>query len=159
VRRRPATLASLAAALAIAIAACGSDQRQTPIACLEGAAAYLDALESAPGAVLLEGETPISDCLVPDQEVGPQNTVGSAVVEAATKLNGEALRKDGGDAAIQVGYLIGAVQEGASETGGIHTDLVRRLDAAARFSPDGEPLSASIERDLGVGYAAGQESG
>ena len=51
------------------------------------------------------------------------------------------------------------VQEGASSTGGIHKDLVIRLDAAARFTEGGEPLPVEFERAFGEGYAAGQASG
>jgi hypothetical protein len=60
---------------------------------------------------------------------------------------------------VDLGYLVGAVQRGASETGGIHADLVRRLDAAARFSEGGKPLPVSFERAFGQGYAAGQREG
>lgn len=141
------------------LAACGSTEEQTAVACLSNSAAYVSALASAPDAVLLEGETPISDCLVADQDVGAQNAVGLAAIEAATQLNARARQEPGGDATVQLGYLIGAIQEGAATTGGIHTDLVRRLDAAARFNPGGEALSAAFEQALGVGYAAGQSAG
>ena len=48
----------------------------------------------------------------------------------------------------------------AAATGGIHRDLVLRLDAAARFpGPGGEPFGAAFERSFGEGYAAGQAGG
>ena len=141
------------------VAGCGSDDAATPAACLAPADAYLEALEEAPGEVRLEGTTAISDCIVPSQEGGELSQVGSATVEAATRLNAEARRDPQGEATVQLGYLVGAVQEGAAETGGIHADLVRRMDTAARASEGGEPLSAAFERVFGEGYAAAQEGG
>ena len=156
---RGPTLAGGAILVLAGLAACGSSEEETPVACLGDSDAYLAALAAAPGEVRLGGETPISDCLPSGQDVGAQNAVGSAAIEAATQLNADARRRPAGDAAVRLGYLIGAIQEGATETGGIHADLVRRLDSAARFSPGGEPLSAALERALGVGYAAGQAAG
>jgi hypothetical protein len=154
VRRALALLAPIAV-----IVGCGSDDAETPAACLTPASAYLEALEEAPGEVRLEGTTAISDCIVPSQEGGELSQVGSATVDAATRLNAEAARDSGGEATVQLGYLVGAVQEGAAETGGIHADLVRRLDTAARATEGDEPFSARFERAFGEGYAAAQEGG
>jgi hypothetical protein len=141
------------------IAGCGSDDAETPAACLSSTSDYLEALEDAPGEVRLGGTTAISDCIVPSQEGGELSQVGSATVEAATRLNAEARRDPEGEATVQLGYLIGAVQDGAAETGGIHADLVRRLDTAARATEGDEATSAAFERAFGEGYAAAQEGG
>jgi hypothetical protein len=145
----------------IALAGCGSeDEPETPAACLQASGAYLSALEAAPGEVRLDGTTPISDCLVANQPSGALQTVGKSVIGAATELNGEILDRPDRRTIARLGYLVGAVQEGASDTGGIHEDLVRRLDAAARYSgPSGKPFGVGFERAFGVGYAAGQASG
>jgi hypothetical protein len=151
----------LAGALAL-LAGCGgsSEPPETPAACLGTADDYLAALESAPGQVRLDGDTPISGCLVEDQAGGALQTVGKSVVDAATELNVQARRDPGGRGTVQLGYLVGAVQEGASNTGGIHQDLVLRLDAAARFSGEQDkPFPAEFERAYGEGYAAGQANG
>jgi hypothetical protein len=153
-RRVLAVLASCAL-----LAGCGSEEEETPTACLGSAGDYLDALEAAPGAVRLDGDTAISDCIVPAQEGGELSQVGSATVDAATRLNAEARREPSGDATVQLGYLVGAIQEGAADTGGIHADLVRRIDTAARSSGSGEAFSAAFERAFGEGYAAAQEGG
>lgn len=142
-----------------AVAGCGSEEEETPTACLGSAGDYLDALEEAPGAVRLEGDTAISDCIVPAQEGGELSQVGSATVDAATRLNAEARTDPSGEATVQLGYLVGAIQEGAADTGGIHADLVRRIDTAARTSESGEAFSAAFERAFGEGYAAAQEGG
>ena len=149
----------LAGALLVA-AGCGSDREaETPAACLSPASTFLDALEAAPEDVRLEGSTPISDCLVPGQDGGPLATTGQAMVEAANNLNRDVRRSFQREEMIELGYLIGAVQRGAAETEGIHEDLVRRLDAAARYAGDDEVFPASFERAFGAGYAAGLERG
>lgn len=145
----------------LVMAGCGSsDEPETPTACLAPASAYLKALGDAPGEVRLAGATPISDCLVEDQEAGALQSVGKSVVDAASALNRQIRRSPDEQATLELGYLVGAVQEGAASTGGIHQDLVIRLDAAARFTgAEDEPFSAAFERAYGRGYAAGQASG
>jgi hypothetical protein len=155
-------LAATAAAAAAALAGtgCGSTGDATPVACLDGPRAYLDALADAPGDVRLSGDVPISDCLAENQQGGDLATVGTSMVEAATELNGEARTKPGGEATARLGYLLGAASRGAEETGGIHADLLRRLDAAARYSPaGGRPSSAAFQRAYERGYEAGAERG
>ena len=130
---KAATTILLGAAVAM-LAACGggSDAERTPTACLAPAGSYLRALEANPTDAKLEGDVALSDCLIPDQQAGDLSRVGTAVVEAATKLNAEANEDPGGESALQLGYLVGSVEEAASGTAGIHTDLVRRLSSAAR---------------------------
>lgn len=152
-------LCAVATVLALAVAGCGDQDDSTPVACLEGAAAYERALEAAPGAVRLEGETPIGDCLAPNQTAGDLARVGEAMIETATALNAEARAEDGGGAAVQLGYLIGAAERGSEESEGIHSDLVRRLTVAARYAPGRQPLSAAFYRAYRSGYAAGLDDG
>jgi hypothetical protein len=149
-------VALTAAAIAL-VAGCGNNQDdQAPASCLVGNEDYLNALQRAPAPVLLGSTTPISDCLVPEQEGGQLATIGEEMVVAATKLNNEARRDPGGPAPVELGYLLGAVSKGADP---IHTDLVRRLNSSAHFSESGGALPASFERGFGRGYEAGQESG
>jgi hypothetical protein len=153
---RAALLSTLLVALALT--ACGHKDATTPVACLGPGGDYQRALQSAPDQVALAGDTPISDCLIEAQGGGDLAQVGSAMVVAATRLNREALKDPTGPSTLQLGYLIGAAQRGAEDTAGIHTDLIRRLNTAARFSPSGTP-SAAFERTFGRGYAAGREDG
>ena len=149
--------AALLAGAFLVSAGCGNSQDdQAPASCLVGNEAYLKALQRAPAPVLLAGTTPISDCLVPEQDAGQLASIGQEMIVAATKLNVQARQDPGGPASVQLGYLIGAVSKGADP---IHTDLVRRLNASARFSETGGTLPASFERAFGRGYAAGQRSG
>ncbi|MGN6585984.1 MAG: hypothetical protein ACTHKT_00730 [Solirubrobacterales bacterium] len=143
----------------LAALGCGSQDDSTPVACLEGAGAYERALRDAPGEVRLNDETPISDCLAENQQAGDLAQVGEAMVQAATKLNAEARANPDTDAALQLGYLIGAAQRGAESSEGIHSDLVRRLTVAARFAPDREPLPPGFFARYREGFDAGRVSG
>lgn len=155
---RPAVFL-LAACFALGAFGCGSQGDSTPVACLAGAAAYEKALREAPGEVLLQGETPISDCLASNQKAGDLARVGEATVAAATALNSRAREEDGGDAAVQLGYLLGAAERGAEDSEGIHADLIRRLTVAARYAPDKEPLSQRFLSAYREGFDAGHTGG
>jgi hypothetical protein len=151
--------ASLFAALAVAAAGCGGQDGSTPVACLEGASAYEQALQDAPGEVLLGDETPISECLAPSQQAGDLASVGEAIVSTATGLNAAARENPGSDAALQLGYLLGAAQRGAAASEGIHSDLIRRLTVAARFAPGKRPLPPGFLAHYGEGFKAGRVTG
>jgi hypothetical protein len=161
---RPTAIIAVAAAVSVATAAlagCGSsDPPSTPTACLTSSTAYVDALADAPGEVRLDGTTPISGCLVSEQEAGPLSQVGAAMVAAATELNRRALAAGGDQTAVELGYLVGAAAEGASTTGGIHRDLILRLESAARYQGKGQnDLPPGFEVAYGRGYAAGRSTG
>jgi hypothetical protein len=141
------------------VAGCGNSDDSTPVACLEGSGAYARALKAAPDEVLLGDDTLISECLPRNQTAGDLSRVGEAVIETATALNAEAREDPGGDAALQLGYLLGAVKRGSEESEGIHSDLVRRLVVAARFAPGKQPLPPAFYRAYRDGYAAGQSNG
>jgi hypothetical protein len=150
-------IALIAVIAALLAAGCGAKKEDlAPAACLATNEGYLHALQRAPAPVRLGGSTPISACLVPEQDAGQLANIGHEMVVAATKLNRQARRDPGGPASVQLGYLIGAVAKGADP---IHTDLVRRLNSAARFSQTGGTLPASFERAFGRGYQAGQTTG
>lgn len=148
-------LAVLALVLALG---CGKQDDSTPTACLQGQDLYLAALAHAPGSVKLAGETPISDCLAENQSGGDLATVGEAMLETATELNGEARAVPSSPAALRLGYLLGAAQRGADRTEGIHADLIRRLTVAARYTPEG-PLPTGFLGAYAKGFDAGLKEG
>jgi hypothetical protein len=143
----------------ILLAGCGGGDDSTPVACLEGATPYLLALKDAPGEVRLEEGTPISGCLVENQSGGDLAEVGATMLATATELNAAARGGPGGSANLQLGYLLGAAQRGAEDTEGIHTELIRRLSTAARYSPDNQPLPPAFRRAYRRGYDAGIANG
>jgi hypothetical protein len=148
-------ICALACASLLAAGCSSSEEDETPSACLTGSADYIAALKAAPADVRLSDATPISDCLIPEQDGGELAQVGSEMIAAATLLNAPAQREPAGAEAAQLGYLVGAVERGADP---IHADLVLRLNSAARFSERGL-LPPEFERTFGQGYAAGKETG
>jgi hypothetical protein len=140
------------------LVACGSsDVASTPSPCLRGPANFLTALASAPGPVRLDHENLISDCVLPAQKAGELTQVGSALVLAATKLNVSGRANPAGNDPVELGYLVGAIERGAQDTAGIHADLLRRLDSAARFSPGALP--PAFATGYATGLSAGKKSG
>jgi len=156
---RVPTAVALLIALAVLATGCGKQDNSTPVACLEGTDAYLTALAATPGAVVLNGETPISECLTENQQGGDLANVGEAMITAATKLNAEGRAEPGGDANLRLGYLLGAAQRGADRSEGIHSDLLRRLTVAARYAPGREPLSPAFLATYREGFDAGHSGG
>lgn len=148
-------IAAAAVLLVGSLAACGSKgSTSAPSACLEPVGGWLKALESAPGAVRLAGQTPISDCFTGAE--APD--VSQTAIKVATDLNAQARHNPGGAATLRLGYLAGALHQGTSHLPS-EADLVRRVDAAARYNPHGGSLGAAFERAFGKGYAAGEATG
>ena len=152
-------IAILTTGVLLASAGCGEPSDSTPAACLEGTGAYVKALTDAPGVVELRGETLISECLAENQQAGDLAAIGTAMVAAVTRLNAEARADPGGSANLQLGYLLGTVQRGAEHTDGIHAELIRRLSAAARYSPDNRPLPPAFLSTYREGFDAGEARG
>jgi hypothetical protein len=156
---RRTTLTSLLIALAAASGCGSSDDDSTPVSCQTGAKPYLDALATAPGQVRLSGGETISGCLVENQSAADIEEVGGILLQVTTDLNQAARRDPDGEKTVQLGYLIGAVQKGSEETGGIHAELARRLEAAALFSPAGKAPPPPFDQRYRRGLAAGSEQG
>jgi hypothetical protein len=126
-------------------AGCARDDGKAdlPAVCKGDAAAYLDALASAPSDVRL-GSTPISKCLAKDSTAGDVQLVGSLLIQAAQKLGDE-------KAALPLGYLVGAVRRGSDHSQGIYAEVVRRIEQeAGPFS-----RSRAFERGLRAGRTSG----
>jgi hypothetical protein len=113
-------------ATAAALAGCGGDER-APAACTDGRDAIRAALRDAPREVRLDG-TPLSDCLSESADGDELQVIGTAFVESAAGLAGEARRHPEGRAALELGYLVAAAHRGGDSTQGVHSELLRRLD-------------------------------
>ena len=146
---------SLLACLAVAAAGCGSAEESTPAACQTGAEAFGAALRSAPGDVELVDGVKISDCLISGQPAGELSQVGSSLVTTAEGLAATARRQPGSAAALRLGYLVGAVERGAGETGGVHADLLRRLESVAETGSPPPSASPAYRRGLEAGREGG----
>jgi hypothetical protein len=110
------------AALAVG---CGNDDHRLPVACLDGNVPK--ALAQAPAHVRIEG-TRLSDCFTRAANPAEIQEVGTVFVAAAEKLAPQARAKPHSPAAVQLGYLIGAVRHGAGHTQGIHYETQRRIE-------------------------------
>lgn len=141
---------ALALACASLAGGCGGADDETPVACLEGPGLYLQGGQA---------DVRISDCLTPNQSGGELATVGAAMVEAAIELNQEARAEPGGEANRRLGYLVGAAERGADGSEGIHADLLRRLEAAALYSPADRAPSATFLSAYRRGEEAGRSQG
>ena len=81
------------------------------------------------------------------------------MVEAATKLNAEARAEPGGDANLQLGYLLGAAERGADRPKASTPSCVRRLTVAARYGPGNRPLPPAFLATYRQGFDAGHTGG
>lgn len=138
-------------AAAIVTGCSTTDESPVPVACKSTPESVRRALRSAPEPVTLGG-TPISDCFTRASDPGDIQAMGIAFTETAADLSGPARAAPGGAAAVQLGYLVGAVREGASGTQGIHDELARRVE---------QELSGVDTRSnaFATGERAGRESG
>lgn len=127
VRRLPAALFLCL----LALSSCGrGEDEPTPAACRAGEAAVLRALEAAPDRVALD-ETPLSACLGDTTDGGALQEIGAAYVDAAATLADRAAEDREGEAALQLGYLVGAVKRSEAGAQGVGYELGRRLGAEA----------------------------
>jgi hypothetical protein len=85
-------------------------------------------------------------------EASELQAAGNGLVTVAGDLADSARGDPGGDAELQLGFLVGAARRGAGEQGGERTELVRRLEQEA----------GALEGDRQAyrrGTRAGEESG
>jgi hypothetical protein len=151
-RARVRAAALLMACAAATASGCStSEEGGVPVSCQATGEAVRRALDSAPEPVTLDG-TAISDCFARGSESGEVQTIGFAFTEAAAELSREARQRPEGDAALELGYLVGAVRAGAGRTQGIHDELVRRVEQELHGVDTSSDAFAAGER-------AGLESG
>ncbi len=124
-----------------------------PLACGVGPETVRDALGAAPRPVRIDG-TPLSACLEPASDGTDLQTVGTSLVGAASELAGPAERRPEGEAAMRLGYLVGAVQRGAGRANaqGINSELVRRVEQELALVDRG---SRAVREGLRAGRSSG----
>lgn len=144
----------MAAGCVLLVAGCGrGGTADLPSACnfADGATTVKTALARAPGDVTVGG-TPLSKCLGREADAADVQAVGAAYVDAASDLAAGARANPHGAAAVELGYLVGAVKRGASKTAGIHYELERRMEQELNGIDVRSPQFARGER-------AGEASG
>lgn len=130
-----------------------NSERELPVACQSGQEAIEAALAAAPRPVRLEG-VPLSECFDPKSDGAELQGVGTSFVGAAAELGERARARPEGEAATQLGYLIGAMRRGAGRTNaqGIHTELVRRAEQELTLV---DPSSGALREGLRAGERTG----
>jgi hypothetical protein len=142
---------ALAAAAALACGACGQTTQPLSADCTQGTAPLSAALAAAPGDVRLADGTRLSECVSRADGDAEIQEVATGTTSLADQLAARAAHDE--TAAVQLGYLIGAAKRGARHTGGIHAELVRRLESA------GERVTSSRRAAFDRGLAAGTRAG
>ncbi len=143
----------MAAIGALLLAGCGSSEPDdVPVACLGDRASISRALERAPGAVRLDDGTPLSRCVhLAAARDGDLQALGSTLMGVADDLHFEA--RTNPQAALPLGYLIGAVRRGAAKTPGVAAQLARRIEQTAA-------LDDAVARGILLrGVMAGEDGG
>ncbi|MEA2389968.1 MAG: hypothetical protein QOK31_77 [Solirubrobacteraceae bacterium] len=144
---------ALVLALGAVAAGCGADHPPLSPACSEDAGKVLAALAAAPGEVRLADGTPLSRCVTEAASGSDVESIGLVFTDAADSLARRAGASD--VAALRLGYLVGATARGAKRTGGVHVELVRRLQSVA----PGDDAPAARRAAYGRGLAAGLRAG
>jgi predicted secreted hydrolase len=98
-----------------------------PSECEQGPDTVRSALRSAPGEVRLEGRVKISDCFQQAADAASVQNLGSTFLATAQQLADRVRDHPHSDAAVQLGYLIGALRRGAGTRMGVHYEAVRRV--------------------------------
>jgi hypothetical protein len=145
-------LALLAAA---SLAACGSTADPLDEACMSGPGAIERALARAPAPVTLPSGTRLSQCVSNARSDADLQTTGAVLTRAADHLSAQARTGDA-DAAVRLGYLVGAARRGAKRPAGIHAELQRHIERAAAVL-DG--TGTRIATALADGQRAGEATG
>jgi hypothetical protein len=146
-----------AAAVAAAALAggCGAEEvRPVALSCTEDPEAVRAALDRAPETVTLSDGTTISGCFETAQSAADLQNVGVTLSAAAEDLEARALEGDA-DAALRLGYLVGAARKGAERTIAYSAELVRRLERSASVEDGGPQVAAALERGMAAGEARG----
>ncbi len=121
-------------------------------ACLGDSADVLAALQRAPQAVRLAGDTPISQCVSRAGDADLQ-ALGVTLTRAADALR--ARSSSDPVAALRLGYLVGAVRRGAAQTPGIAAQLARRVQQASGPVIESERSRDAQRRGERLGEATG----
>jgi hypothetical protein len=136
----------------LAFGGCGS--RTPPAqACIEAQSAdVLQALAHAPRQVALADGTALSQCVRRTIDDSRLQALGATLTAVADELAGRMGSSDA--AAFQLGFLIGAVDRGATQAAGLQEELANRV-AGAAAGLDRGPRRVSLLR----GRAAGRRGG
>jgi hypothetical protein len=154
--RRTAALAA-AVGLVLCAGGCTKEPPAMPSACTDTSRdGYERALAAAPGAVRLPGGVAISSCTRRVRSDAELQNLGTVVHGVAESLAERAATRADADAALRLGYLVGAVGAGAERSSGIASELARRVESATSRVVDGPAeVAAALRRGGAAGRARG----
>ena len=143
----------MAAIGVLLLAGCSrSDPPPTPVACLGPSATISHALDRAPAKVTLADGTSLSRCvrLAASHDVDLQE-LGTSLMRVSDDL--QLAAQTNPQAALRLGYLVGAVRRGAAKTTGLAAQLARRIEQTA---PIGDPgARGALQRGIALGEDGG----
>ena len=139
----------------VTLVGCGDDSQPLDDACVDSPRAIERALGRAPAPVTLATGTRLSTCVTNARSDADLQSAGLVLTRAADHL-AEAARRGDTTAALQLGYLVGAVRRGARRTEGIHAQLQRRIERSTAYLAEaGRQVTAAVSRGRRAGEASG----
>jgi hypothetical protein len=141
-----------ALAAAALLAGCGNQDVAVAPECLENASAVTKALARAPGEVRLGGRVRISDCFQNAASSADVQNLGAIFIQATGDTAQRVRKAPHSHAAVELGYLVGAVRRGAHTDGGVHYEAGRRVEQELIGVPTRTP-------EFRRGLQAGERSG
>jgi hypothetical protein len=138
----------------VAAAGCGDEPSGPSPFCLSSQEAIAGALEDAPARAELEDGTPLSACVADATDAGDAQTFGTLATAVAEDLEERAEARDT-EAALRLGFLVGAARRGGAQTSGLNAELVRRLERSAAI----DETAPAVDDAIGRGVRAGEERG
>ena len=123
---------------------------EQPPACQAGPDALRAALAAAPRGVRVEG-TRLSACFVRASESAEVQQLSSDLLDVASGLSRDAVARPESRPALELGYLVGAVQRGTPGDQGIYETMEDRLEQ--------EAVTVAASRAYRRGLQAGRRTG
>ncbi|MCW3038105.1 MAG: hypothetical protein JWM31_10, partial [Solirubrobacterales bacterium] len=114
--------------VAVLLSGCGPGPTPISPGCTGEKAPIRTALKRAPGAVTLVDGSRLSTCVENGLDDAELQDVGIVFHQIAEELRQTARERHDAAAAVQLGYLIGATRRGAAHTGGVMSELQRRVE-------------------------------
>jgi hypothetical protein len=123
-----------------------------PVECLEGPPTVRKALANAPGEVRLGGRVAISDCFQQAASAADVQNLGGIFISTTEQVAARTKAAPHSHAAVELGYLVGAIRRGARTDQGIHYESERRVEQALVGVPTSTP---EFRRGLEAGRREG----
>ena len=132
------------------MAGCGNHDVTVAPECTESVGTMMRALAAAPGEVRV-GSTLVSSCFKGAAGSADVQSLGSIVIEATHRLADRTRAAPRSRAAVELGFLVGAVRRGTGSSG-VHYETGRRVEQELIGVPTATP---EFRRGLAAGLQHG----